>query len=109
MTVTDFAKKAGFKTITLPNPDKEICGVYVGDLLSWVMGKAESGNLWITIMSNINILAVATLTDSSCILLAENVVPDEELIKRAKEKGVNVLSTHLSAYDAAIKTAEIIG
>ncbi len=109
MTVTDFAQKAGFKSIAMPHPEKDISGVYVGDLLSWVMGKAESGNLWITIMSNINILAVATLTDAACILLAENVLPEENVLKTAEEKGVNILSTPLSSFDAAIKISEIIG
>ena len=45
------------------NLDTAFDGVYAGDLLSWVMGRAESGNVWITIMSNINIVAVATLAD----------------------------------------------
>ena len=56
MTIQDFAKQLDFKVLCMPEPEREIDGVYIGDLLSWVMGKAESGNIWITIMSNINIL-----------------------------------------------------
>lgn len=108
MTAEVFAKKAGFKTVCMPSPYKEIDGVYIGDLLSWVMGKAEQGNVWITIMSNINTIAVATLADISCILLAENVLPDENALEAAKTKGVNILSTSLSAYDAAIKISELL-
>ena len=65
------------------------------------MGKAESGNVWITIMSNINTVAVATLTDASCILLAEGVRPDENALEAARSKGVNILSTQMSAYEVA--------
>lgn len=100
MTVESFAKLTGFKTLCMPLPKKDIEGVYIGDLLSWVMGKAESGNLWITIMSNINIVAVATLADVSSILLCEGVSLDDEILALAESKGVNILSTDLSAYEA---------
>lgn len=108
MTTQDFAKQLGFKVLCMPEPDKEIDGVYIGDLLSWVMGKAESGNIWITIMSNINIVAVGTLVDVSAILLSENVEPDADVLKTAKSKGVNILSTPLSSYEAATRIAGII-
>lgn len=101
MTVDFFAREFGFKCLSLPSPEKEISGAYVGDLLSWVMGKAESGNVWITIMSNVNIVAVATLSDASCILLAEGVSLDDGVMQLANEKGVNVLSSDKSAYDIA--------
>ena len=100
--------EAGFKALCMPQPDKKVDGVYIGDLLSWVMGKADQGNVWITIMSNINTVAVATLADASCILLAEGVVPDDAVLSTANEKGVNILSTNLSAYDAANKIKEIL-
>jgi len=108
MTVNEFAALSGMKVIALPHPEKEICGAYVGDLLSWVMGRAESGNLWITIMSNLNVVAVSTLADISSVILAEGVILDPEVLMVAKEKGVNVLSTELSAYEAAKAVAGII-
>ncbi len=108
MTVKDFAQKSNFGILCMPSPDKEIDGVYIGDLLSWVMGKAESGNIWITIMSNVNIIAVAALTDVSCIVLSENVSIDEDVLKVAESKGINVLHTTLSSYEASIKIFGII-
>ena len=67
-------------------------GVYIGDLLSWVMGRAQSGNAWLTIMSNLNIVAVATLSDVSCILLCEGVTLDESVRSTADAKGVNIVT-----------------
>ncbi|MCF0134992.1 MAG: AraC family transcriptional regulator, partial [Lachnospiraceae bacterium] len=32
----------GFKALTLPDGKREIQGVYIGDLLSWVMGRAQA-------------------------------------------------------------------
>ena len=103
MTVKELAKSAGFTIISLPMPDREISGVYIGDLLSWVMGQAKADCAWITIMSNINVIAVATLADVSCVVLAEGVMPDEEIIQTAKEKGVNLLSSSFPTYETAVK------
>ena len=108
MTVKDFVDVVGFKPICLPDPEKEIDGAYVGDLLSWVMGNANPGNVWITIMSNINIVAVATLTDASCIVLAEGVSPDSDALSTAEAKGINILSTPLSSFEAAIAVSEFV-
>lgn len=108
MTVKSFAEKTGFEVVSIPAPDRSVGGAYVGDLLSWVMGKAKSDDVWITIMSNINVLAVATLADISCIVLAEGVKLDEDALRAAEAKGINVLSTELSAYSAAIKISELI-
>lgn len=99
MTVGELLKKDGFKTVVCPEPEREIEGVYIGDLLSWVMGKANEGDAWITIMSNINTIAVASLKDTACIILAEDVVLEPEIIKTAEEKGVNVISSKFSAYE----------
>ena len=108
MTVDALSKTEGFKAIVLPSPEREINGAYAGDLLSWVMGNAQPGNLWITIMSNINTVAVATLVDVSCILLCEDVRPDEDMLSTAKAKEVNILSTSLSAYEAAAAVSKLI-
>ncbi len=108
MTVNEFANAGGFSVVCMPSPDKEVSGAYVGDLLSWVMGRASESNAWITIMSNQNIVAVAVLSDVSCILLAEGVTLDEQVKTLAESKGVNVLSTPMAAYEAAISVSEII-
>ena len=109
MTVNELLKMGGFTALTLPAPDREIKGVYIGDLLSWVMGRAGSDDAWITIMSNINTVAVATLADTACIILAESVVPEEDVIKTAQSRGVNILSSELSAYGLAKTLAEKLG
>lgn len=108
MTVYELGQNSQFDILALPEPEREINGAYIGDLLSWVMGKAQSDNIWITIMSNINVIAVASLSDVSCVLLAENVTLDNEVLDTAKQKGINVLSTTLSAYEAAVKISGMI-
>ncbi len=108
MTVEAVLNNDIFNAVVLPEPEREITGVYIGDLLSWVMGRANSGDAWITIMSNLNILAVATLSDTACIILAEGVRLEESVIETAKEKGINVVSTDKSAYEAALVLSGLI-
>lgn len=103
MNVAELAKIIDLTPITLPDPEKEVKGAYIGDLLSWVMGRADEGNAWITIMSNSNVLAVATLADVGCVILAEGVMPDEGVAATAEAKGINLLSSKESAYETAKK------
>lgn len=109
MTAKALADSLGFDTVCCPNPDAPVKGSYVGDLLSWVMGRANEGDAWITIMTNINIVAVASLTGTSCIILAEGTSVDEKTKATAEEKGINIFSTPLSAYKTAAKLSGIIG
>ena len=108
MTVETLAKKDGYKAVTLPCPERDIEGVYIGDLLSWVMGRCESGNAWLTIMSNVNILAVATLSDVATIILTEGVTLPDDIIATAKEKRINILSTEMSSYQCACSLAGLL-
>ncbi|MBQ8684394.1 MAG: hypothetical protein IJ518_07775 [Clostridia bacterium] len=102
MTVQRLLEKTGLTAVALPEGDREVTGVYIGDLLSWVMGRAASGDAWITIMSNQNIVAVATLADTACIILAEGVQPDEGVTQLALDKGINLLCSPHSAYETAL-------
>ena len=101
MTVNELSAKEGFKVISIPDGEREIKGAYIGDLLSWVMGRAKADDAWITIMSNINIVAVASLADVACIILAEGVQLDETVTETAKAKGINILSCQMPAFEAS--------
>ena len=108
MTVAEVAHGMGLTPIAVPDAERECTGAYVGDLLSWVMGRAQSGDVWITIMSNINIIAVASLADVACILLAEGVELDETVKATALTKGINVYSSAKTAYELAVQLASIM-
>lgn len=108
MTVRELAKKAGLKEALLPDGDREINGVYVGDLLSWVMGRAQSGNVWVTIMNNLNVIAVASLSDASCVILCEGVELMEDAKKAAEDKEINILVSDKSAYEVCVMLGNLI-
>ena len=102
MTVTELATKYGFSAVALPFPDRMIKGAYVGDLLSWVMGRAQEDHAWITIMSNVNVIAVASLADVACVILSEGTSLDDGVLEVALQRGVNVLSSPNPSYETAL-------
>ncbi|MBO5648618.1 MAG: hypothetical protein J6S76_01745 [Clostridia bacterium] len=106
MTVKELAEALSLKILTnesQPELDREISGVYVGDLLSRAMSRVEADNLWITIMSNVNVIAVAALTDPACILLCEDVEADDDVRARACENGITLLGSPRSAYELCVE------
>ena len=98
MTVRELAERLQLTPLCVPEPDREVTGCYTGDLLSWVMGRAQSGDCWVTIMSNTNIAAVAALADTALVVLAEGVQPDAGVKELAERKGINLYFSEKSAY-----------
>lgn len=88
------------------NPDREVSKVFCCDLLSIAMGKAPADGVWVTVMGNKNTLAVATLTDTACIILAEGVALDEGTLAQAEAEGIAVLTTDLPVFDMALEVYE---
>lgn len=108
MTAAVLAQKLGLTLFALPRPEAGVTGCYTGDLLSWVMGRARPGDAWLTIMSNTNVAAVALLTEVSCVILTEGVRPDEPLLVRAREQGVNLLGSAEGTFAVAVKLARFL-
>lgn len=108
MTVQELSDALSLTAFTLPEPQRQVkCG-YAGDLLSWVMGRAPAGGVWLTIMSNVNVAAVATLTDLACVILTEDVEPDPPLLQKARLQGVNLLGTSRSTYRCAVSLSGLL-
>jgi len=87
---------------------KIVTGIYVCDLLSWVISHAKDGDLWITVIANINVIAVASLTDVACIVISEDVTVEQDIITRANEKGITLLTSDLASADIVIKVNELL-
>ncbi|MGE4283223.1 MAG: DRTGG domain-containing protein [Clostridia bacterium] len=99
MTVKELAEGLNFKVIGGEGGlGKEVEGCYICDLLSWVMSHAQKGNIWITVQTNINIIAVAVLTEVGCIIIPEDIEVDAQTIARANREEVPLLSSSLDSY-----------
>jgi len=109
MTVQDLTAALSLTTFHLAEPEREVTGGYCGDLLSWVMGRAPGDCAWLTIMSNGNVAAVASLADVACVILCEGVRPEEDLLNKARTHGVNVLGSEGGVYDLSVGLAAALG
>lgn len=109
MNVLDLAKELSF-SVLVPGEgaDREIKGIYCCDLLSFVMGRAKADDAWITVMANVNALAVAVLSDVSCIVLSEGMTFDEECLERAKQQNICILLSPLPTYETAMKITNLL-
>ncbi len=85
----------------------DVRGCYIGDLMSMAMAKVEEGNAWITIQTNLNVIAVATLKEASCVILADGCMPDENAKVKADAEEIPILTTEHTAYEMALRLGEL--
>lgn len=103
MTITNLIDSQLFEIENIgDDTDRNISGMFCCDLLSIAMSRAPSGSAWVTVMGNMNTLAVASLCDVACIILAEGVHLDAIAQTKAKQQGITVLHTELPVFDAAL-------
>ncbi len=88
--------------------DREITKPFCCDLLSIAMSKAPAGGAWVTVMGNMNTLAVAALSDTACVIMAENAHLDQTAMNKARVQGITVLETELPIFDAALKIHQLL-
>ena len=107
MKTKELAEKLNLRFLT-EGDEREITDCYCGDLLSWVMSRAKSGDIWLTVMGNVNAIAVATLADISAIVLTENATLDADAKAKAEMMGVTILSTEKNTYQVALEVSEFL-
>ena len=79
---------------------RTISGCYISDLLSDVMANAKEGEIWITLQTHPNIVAVASLKNLSGIIITNSRAPEEETVKKAAEEHVTLAVSPLSTFEA---------
>ncbi len=108
MTVSEISRVLEAELIC-GETDREFNGVYVGDLLSRAMSRVSAEDLFITIMANTNMIAVASLTEAAAVILAEGVTLPKEAVEAADENGITVLTSPLTAYELCKRIHEACG
>ena len=109
MTISELIEMSKFQII---NQGEELSRVvtkpFCCDLLSIAMSKLPAGGAWVTVMCNMNTLAVATLTEASCVILAEGMQLDEPAQAKARSEGVTVFSTPMPIFEAAAYVQQLL-
>ncbi|MBQ6725170.1 MAG: serine kinase [Bacteroidales bacterium] len=88
--------------------DREIDGCYVSDLLSDVMGNADMGNVWVTLQTHKNVMAIASLKELACVVFVKNLNPAEETIEQSNEEDIPLLSTSMQTYEVVGKIYNLL-
>jgi len=102
MKVKELVEKLNLKVLSGEKGlEREIDGCYISDLLSDVMGNAMEGNIWITLQTHKNVMAVASLKEMSCIILVKNLMPNDETIEQSNDEDLPILQTSLPTYEIA--------
>lgn len=105
-TVSELALALEATSSYLSDGDRQVISGYAGDLLSFVMSRATKDSAWFTIMTNVNVCAVATLTEVSVVVVCEGCKPDETMLSAAKTRGVNVICTDFDVFHAVKKVTD---
>ncbi len=107
MTVAEIARDLEMDVVSgAALTDRQIGGVYVGDLLSWVMSHAKDDDLWITVLTNLNTVAVAVLSNVACVVIPEGIEVEEATARKAETENVIILRSKMTAYEICIKVYE---
>jgi len=88
--------------------DREITGGYTSDLLSDVMGHAENGNIWITLQTHKNVIAIASLKELAAVIIVKGLEPDSDLLAQSEEEGIPVLGSDDPAFEITGKLYNLL-
>lgn len=108
MDLKELKDKLNLSLLCGDDLDRKVTGCYCGDLLSWVMSRAQEGDAWLTVMGNVNSIGVAVLADVACIILTENAALDDDALKRAEQNGVVIFRTDKNTYQIAAEISRLI-
>ena len=108
MTVNELCKACDFTPVVEVNMDNPVSSAYACDLLSWVIGRARFNAALVTVMTNVNVIAVASMADLSCVILSEGVKLDENAIQKAEENGIAVLSSKVDTYKTCALISKVL-
>ncbi|MBO4381985.1 MAG: serine kinase [Bacteroidales bacterium] len=109
MTVKDLIEKMNLTIFCgEENVGNEIKGGYVSDLLSDVMGFAQEGNVWVTLQTHKNVIAIASLKELACVVLVKGNKPDDDMLEQAKDEGIPVLGTDEQTFEVAGKIYQFL-
>ena len=106
MTDHEVARKLSL-TVVHQEDERELSGVFCCDLLSVAMARAKMDGAWVTVIGNANAVAVADLTDTACIILAEGYSYDEAAVKAAVGK-VSLYKHEAPVFETALAINDLL-
>lgn len=96
-----------FKATRFFDGDRTVSGAYTSDLLSDVMANVKKDNLWITLQTHLNIVAVAALKEITAIIVVLDKEIDKDTLEKAEAEKIILLKTPMTAYRVSGKLYEL--
>ena len=106
VNLKDIVQKLDLKVVS-GDIDREVSAGYASDLLSDVIANAQKDNIWITLQTHINIVAVANLKELAGIILVNGRQPEQATLKKAEQENIPLLLTELSTFEIVGKLYEL--
>ena len=103
-----FGRSLGGGMLVEGEKERIIQAGYVCDLLSWAMARLPEGAAWMTVMGNLNAVAVCSLKDGACIVLTDSAPLDENARARAEIEEIPILRVEAGAYETALRLGELL-
>lgn len=107
MSVIELAELTHWTLINAGPIENNIEGVYVGDLLSYVMGNAQAKQAWVTMQTHQNVIAIASLKEFSVLILVDGNSINEEDLQSARDNDIAILVSPLPAYETIKKLVQL--
>lgn len=109
MTVQNLTQKLNLEIICQgAGLDNEINGCYATDLLSLAMANVEKDNIWITVQTNMNILGIAALAESACVIIANSMNIPKAVTDKATQENICLLRSDLPVYELCLEIGKLI-
>lgn len=109
MTVSDIIQHFKFEIYSgREGVNRVVTGGYVSDLLSDVMGNSKEGNVWITLQTHKNIVAIASLRDLAAIICVKGLKPDADTMDASEKEGIPILGTCENSFEISGKLFNFI-
>jgi len=67
------------------------------------MSHAKANDAWCTVLTHVNIIAIASLLQIACVIVCEDAQIDSDTIRKANLENINLIKTSLSNVDVISK------
>ena len=108
LTIHDIVEKLGLDVKAQGDLQKDVAGCYISDLLSDVMANSKDHDLWITLQTHPNVVAVAVIKGISGVIITNSRTPEAETVKKAEMEKVTILTSPHSTFDIAGRLYQLL-
>jgi len=100
VNLSEIARKLGLEVrVGQDALTAEVRGGYASDLLSDVLAHAQEGDLWVTLQTHLNTVAVASMKGLAGIVLVNGREPQADTLEKAETENVPILVSPLPAFE----------